>query len=77
MGLEISAFTKFRPFLPRLAIEDAGKVDVWTKADSVTPYDPDDIAALVLPLYRTLHSDPRFAALLREMDSPEENGERL
>ena len=25
------------------------------------------------PQYRTLHSDPRFAAILREMDSPEEN----
>ena len=23
------------------------------------------------PLYRTLHSDPRFAAILREMDSAE------
>src|SRR5262249_35128173 len=29
------------------------------------------------PLYRTLHSDPRFASILREMDSPEENGDRL
>ena len=30
------------------------------------------------PQYRTLHSDPRFAAILREMDSPEENeGRRL
>jgi hypothetical protein len=28
------------------------------------------------PQYRTLHSDPRFAAILREMDSPEENEER-
>lgn len=26
MGLEISAFTKLRPFLHHLAIEDAGKV---------------------------------------------------
>jgi len=25
------------------------------------------------PQYRTLHSDPRFAAILREMDAPEEN----
>ena len=25
------------------------------------------------PQYRTLHSDPRFAAILREMDFPEEN----
>jgi serine/threonine-protein kinase len=28
------------------------------------------------PQYRTLHSDPRFAAILREMDSPDENEER-
>jgi serine/threonine-protein kinase len=28
------------------------------------------------PQYRTLHSDPRFAAILREMDSPEDNEER-
>ena len=25
------------------------------------------------PQYRTLHSDPRFTAILREMDLPEEN----
>jgi hypothetical protein len=25
------------------------------------------------PQYRTLHSDPRFTVILREMDSPEEN----
>lgn len=28
------------------------------------------------PRYRTLHSDPRFAAILREMNSPEESEER-
>jgi len=28
------------------------------------------------PQYRTLHSDPRFAAILREMNSPDENEER-
>jgi hypothetical protein len=25
------------------------------------------------PQYRTLHSEPRFAAILREMDAPEKN----
>jgi hypothetical protein len=28
------------------------------------------------PPYRALHSDPRFAAILREMDSPEESRRR-
>ena len=31
------------------------------------------LSARHMPEYRTLHSDPRFAAILREMDSPEEN----
>ena len=35
--------------------------------------EPSFICARHSPPYRTLHADPRFAAILREMGSPEEN----